>query len=70
MATPAAKPSQLTTTQTSAIRGPVLTYSGDSFQRGLGETMHYEADAIVCMAAGRITHFSPAQKMRIREIVS
>jgi guanine deaminase len=55
---------QLPTTQTSAIRGPVLTYSGDPFQRGLGETMHYEADAIVGMTAGRITHFGPAQTIR------
>lgn len=64
MATPSAKQRRLTTEPTSAIRGPVLTYSGDPFQRGLAETMHYEADAIVGMAEGRITHFGPAQKIR------
>ncbi|HTR84982.1 MAG TPA: guanine deaminase [Reyranella sp.] len=43
-----------------AIRGPVLTYTGDPFQSGLESTMVYESDAIVAMADGRITHFGPA----------
>lgn len=47
-----------------AIRGPVLTYSGDAFRDGLESTMHYEPDAIVAMAGGRITHFGPASQVR------
>jgi guanine deaminase len=48
---------------TSALRGPALTYSGDPFAEGLAATMHYEPDAIVAMAGGRITHFGPAAKV-------
>ena len=33
-----------------AIRGPVLTYTGDPFKNGLDHTMVYEFDAIVVMA--------------------
>jgi len=47
-----------------AIRGPVLTYTGDAFRDGLERTMHYEPDAIVAMADGRITHFGPASQVR------
>jgi len=43
-----------------AIRGPVLTYTGDPFKSSLQDTMVYESDAIVAMADGRITHFGPA----------
>jgi guanine deaminase len=43
-----------------AIRGPVLTYRGDPFRSGLESTMVYEADAIVAMDRGVITHFGPA----------
>jgi len=43
-----------------AIRGPVLTYTGDPFRDGLDRTMVYESDAVVAMADGRITHFGPA----------
>ncbi|MES1262854.1 MAG: guanine deaminase, partial [Peristeroidobacter soli] len=43
-----------------AIRGPVLTYTGDAFRDGLESTMRYESDAIVAMAGGKITHFGPA----------
>ena len=32
-----------------AIRGPVLTYTGDAFRDGLESTMRYEPDAIVAM---------------------
>jgi guanine deaminase len=46
-----------------ALRGPVLTFSGDPFQLGLDRTMHYEPDAIVAIADGRITHFGPARKI-------
>jgi guanine deaminase len=47
-----------------AIRGPVLTYTGDAFRDGLDSTMRYEPDAIVAMADGKITHFGPASGVR------
>jgi len=47
-----------------AIRGPVLTYTGDAFRDGLESTMRYEPDAIVAMAEGSITHFGPASEVR------
>jgi guanine deaminase len=50
--------------QTTAIRGPVLTYTGDAFLEGLDSTMRYEPDAIVAMAGGKITHFGPANTVR------
>jgi guanine deaminase len=49
---------------TTAIRGPVLTYTGDAFLEGLEATMRYESDAIVAMSGGKITHFGPARKVR------
>ena len=48
---------------TTAIRGPVLTYTGDAFLEGTESTMHYESDAIVAMCDGKITHFGPARKV-------
>ena len=47
-----------------AIRGPVLTYTGDAFLEGLEATMRYEPDAIVAMTGGKITHFGPASQVR------
>jgi guanine deaminase len=47
-----------------AIRGPVLTFTGDPFDKGLEHTMVYEADAIVAMANGKVTHFGPADAVR------
>lgn len=47
-----------------AIRGPVLTYTGDAFRDGLESTMRYEPDAIVAMADGKISHFGPASAVR------
>jgi guanine deaminase len=49
---------------TSAIRGPVLTYTGDAFAEGLERTMRYEPDAIVAMAGGKVTQFGPAHEMQ------
>jgi guanine deaminase len=46
-----------------AIRGPVLTYTGDPFKSGLEHTMVHESDAVVAMANGRITHFGPADRV-------
>ena len=48
----------------SAIRGPVLTYSGDPFQLGLERTLRYEPDAIVAIAHGRIARVGPAPQVR------
>jgi guanine deaminase len=50
--------------ETTAIRGPVLTYRGDPFKDGLEHTMVYESDAIVAMANGSITHFGPADQIK------
>ena len=47
-----------------AIRGPVLTYTGDAFREGVESTLRYEPDAIVAMAGGKITHFGPAGEVR------
>ena len=47
-----------------AIRGPVLTYTGDPFKSSLQDTMVYESDAIVAMADGRVTHFGPASRVQ------
>lgn len=47
-----------------AIRGPVLTYTGDPFRLGLESTMVYEPDAIVVMDGGVITGFGPADAVR------
>jgi guanine deaminase len=49
---------------TTAIRGPVLTYTGDAFAEGLERTMRYEPDAIVAMAGGKVTHFGPAHEVQ------
>ena len=49
--------------QTKAIRGPVLSFTGDPFKSGLEHTMLHESDAIVAMADGLITHFGPADKI-------
>lgn len=47
-----------------AIRGPVLTYTGDPFQHGVERTRRYESDAIVVMAHGRIARVGPASEVR------
>ncbi len=43
-----------------ALRGPVLTYSGDPFRDGLAHTMVHEPDAIVVVQDGHIAQFGPA----------
>jgi guanine deaminase len=47
-----------------AIRGPALTFTGDAFTQGLDATLRHESDAIVAMAGGKITHFGPAAAVR------
>jgi guanine deaminase len=49
---------------TVAIRGPVLTFTGDPFVAGVESTLRYESDAIVGMAGGVITHFGSASTVR------
>lgn len=49
---------------TKAIRGPVLTYTGDALLEGVGKTMRYESDAIVAMSGGKITHFGQAKQVK------
>src|SRR5262245_29886675 len=49
---------------TTAIRGPVLTFTGDPFAVGVESAMRYESDAIVAMAGGLITHFGPAAAVK------
>jgi guanine deaminase len=53
-----------TPSPTTALHGPALTFTGDPFAAGLAAAMHYESDAIVAMADGRITHFGPAGTVR------
>src|ERR1700752_416266 len=50
--------------KSTAIPGPVLTYTGDPFKSGLEHTMVYQSDAIVAMANGLITHFGRADSIR------
>jgi guanine deaminase len=49
--------------KTTAIRGPVLTYTGDPFKNSVNDTLIYESDAIVAMADGVITHFGPPDRV-------
>lgn len=51
---------------TLALRGPVLTYTGDPFQHGVRDTVRYESDAIVLIEDGRITRFGAASELRAR----
>ena len=46
-----------------AIRGAVLTYTGDPFVEGIEATRRYESDALVVIADGRIVAFGPAGEM-------
>ncbi len=57
MASPSVQPS-------AAIRGPVLTFTGDPFRNGLERTMVYESDAIVAFGQGVVTHFGPAASVQ------
>ena len=52
-----------TPSQPTAIRGPVLSFSGDPFRDGLADTMVHEPDAIVVMQDGRIARFGPASEV-------
>src|SRR5207302_4182867 len=45
-----------------ALRGALLTFTGDPFATG-DDALHYEADAIVVMANGRIAESGPAAEL-------
>jgi guanine deaminase len=47
-----------------AIRGPVLTYTGDPFLHGVRDTVRYERDAIIVIQDGRIERFGSALELR------
>ncbi len=46
-----------------ALRGPVLTWSGDPFRDGVEAVRRHESDALVVMSGGRITAFGPAAEL-------
>ena len=52
-----------TSSRPTAVRGPVLTYTGDPFRDGLDRTMVHEPDAIVVLEDGKITRFGPADRI-------
>jgi len=49
-----------------AIRGALVTFSGDPFVDGVAATRHYESDAIVVMADGRIADCGAARDVTAR----
>jgi guanine deaminase len=49
-----------------AIRGGLLTFTGDPFVSGVAATRRYEADAIVVMEGGRILDCGPAGDLMAR----
>jgi guanine deaminase len=53
-----------TSSLTTALRGPALTFTGDPFIEGIADVMRYESDAIVAMTDGRISHVGPASTVR------
>ncbi|MBV8192091.1 MAG: guanine deaminase [Alphaproteobacteria bacterium] len=50
-----------------AIRGPALSFRGDPFRDGVGATLVHEADAVIVMQDGHVTHFGPADVL-LREL--
>ena len=57
------RPQQNGKGKSTAIRGPVLSFTGDPFKDGLEQVMVYEPDAIVVMSGGKITDFGPAEQI-------
>ncbi len=49
-----------------AVRGGLVTYTGDPFVEGVAAARRYEADAIVAMADGRIVDAGPAADVAAR----
>ena len=52
---------------TTALRGPVLSFTGDPFRDGLARTMRHDSDAIVAMEGGKIVAFGPARAVARRK---
>jgi len=46
-----------------AIRGQLLSFTGDPFAGGAAPAYRHEPDAVVAMAGGRITHAGPAAEV-------
>ncbi|MBW2417781.1 MAG: guanine deaminase [Deltaproteobacteria bacterium] len=46
-----------------ALRGSMLSFSGDPFAHDLAEVMHYEEDALIWIEAGRIRDVGPAARL-------
>ena len=46
-----------------ALRGQVLTFTGDPFHDGLDKTMVHWPDGIVVLAGGLVTHVGPAEEI-------
>lgn len=49
-----------------ALRGPSLTFRGDPFQIGDTAALHYEADGLTLVEAGKITGFGDFEQLRSR----
>jgi guanine deaminase len=52
--------------EVTAIRGALVTFSGDPFVDGVAATRHFESDAIVAMAGGRIVDCGAARDVSAR----
>jgi guanine deaminase len=52
--------------EVTAIRGALVTFSGDPFVEGVAATRHFESDAIVAMAGGRIVDCGAAREVSAR----
>jgi guanine deaminase len=46
-----------------ALRGPVLTYTGDPFTEPLADVLDFESDGVVVMAGGKIADCGPARRV-------
>jgi guanine deaminase len=60
---PTVKPPARPAKRPFALRGPVLTYTGDPFRHGVRETQRYERDALILIEDGRIARLGPASEI-------
>ncbi len=51
-------------TNTKAIRGAVLSFKDDPFQKDLSECLVYESDGIILIEDGKIKEFGPASEIK------
>src|SRR4249919_520722 len=47
-----------------ALRGQVLTFTGDPFLVGAQQAVRYESDGLIVISGGTITGFGPYESMR------